>query len=288
MNEAADGWDGILQGGPFLEFSFLLEAGAESRIQLLERVLDTLRSLSFPITFYHPDQYPNITRQFNDGYLDDPDDPKSRVYHVAKFPLIISFPEERKATLFVAEVASHTIHFDFWLYGSEFDAPEWNQRGISFRDKPKLLAFFEELYRAYRFPLGVIGWEADCLDMFSDHPGWPNEAYRIARFDPTKMPAAPGVDVVLWQGAYLRSALLCLGLDPERAFSVSEKTQNGPRWQPPEKDELLSYVMDNLDLVDDLITGTLTYLVRRMVPPESQIKGIRDCTRTHLINTRRS
>jgi hypothetical protein len=52
--------------------------------------------------------------------------------------------------------------------------------------------------------------------------------------------------------------------------------------EPPDKDKILSDITDNLDLVDDLIMGTLSYLVRKKVPPESQIEGIRDLYRTTL------
>ncbi len=38
--------------------------------------------------------------------------------------------------------------------------------------------------------------------------------------------------------------------------------------------------MDSIDLDDDLIMGTLYYLSRKKVPPESQIEGIRDLHRT--------
>jgi len=50
--------------------------------------------------------------------------------------------------------------------------------------------------------------------------------------------------------------------------------------EPPDKDNFLSGIMDNLDLIDDLIMGTLSYLVRKKVPPESQIEGIRGFYRT--------
>jgi hypothetical protein len=55
-----------------------------------------------------------------------------------------------------------------------------------------------------------------------------------------------------------------------------------PTMEPPDKDKILSDITDNLDLVDDLIMGTLSYLVRKKVPPESQIEGIRDLYRTTL------
>ena len=200
-------WDGILQGGPFLEIAFLLDTGAESRVRSLERVLGTLKSLSFPITFIHAGQNPNIMQQFQEGHPYDPEDPGSLIGHEARFPLIMGFPEERKATLFVAEVASRTIQYDFWFYGSEFDAPEWDQRGISPGEKPKFLTLLEELFRVYKFPLGVIGIEADCLSLFPDEQMWPSEAFQIAQFDPNKMPDTTEVWVVLWQGKYLKNSI---------------------------------------------------------------------------------
>jgi hypothetical protein len=55
-----------------------------------------------------------------------------------------------------------------------------------------------------------------------------------------------------------------------------------PAMEPPNKDKTLSDIMESLDFVDDLISGTLSYLVRKEAPPESQIEGIRDLHRTTL------
>ena len=89
-------------------------------------VLGTLKSLPFPTTFIHAVQNPNIRQQFQEGHPYDPEDPGSLIGHEARFPLIMGFPEERKATLFVAEVATRTIQYDFWFYGSEL--PAWINR----------------------------------------------------------------------------------------------------------------------------------------------------------------
>jgi len=56
-----------------------------------------------------------------------------------------------------------------------------------------------------------------------------------------------------------------------------------PPMEPADKDQLLSDIMDGLDLDDDLIKGTLYFLVRNRVPPESQIEGIRDLHRTTFV-----
>jgi len=59
--------------------------------------------------------------------------------------------------------------------------------------------------------------------------------------------------------------------------------QRGLKWpsmEPPDKDKFLSDIMESLDHEDDLIMGTLLYLVRKKVPPERQIEGIRDLYRT--------
>jgi hypothetical protein len=55
-----------------------------------------------------------------------------------------------------------------------------------------------------------------------------------------------------------------------------------PSMEPPDKDKFLSDIMDSLDLEDDLIMGTLYYLIKKKLPPESQIEGIRDLHRTRF------
>jgi hypothetical protein len=55
-----------------------------------------------------------------------------------------------------------------------------------------------------------------------------------------------------------------------------------PPMEPPDKDEFLSDIMESLDGEDDLIRGTLLYLVRKHMPPERQIEWIRDLYRTRF------
>ena len=55
-----------------------------------------------------------------------------------------------------------------------------------------------------------------------------------------------------------------------------------PSMEPPDKDKSLSEIMDSIDLDDDLIMGTLSYLVRKKMPPERQIEGIRYLHRTEF------
>ncbi len=208
MNEVNEGWDGILRGGPFLEVSFLLTAEGKSRVEFLNQFLITLQSITFPFSFVHTEQNSVVMTQFQEGYPYDGDDPNSIIIHKAEFSLIISFPEERKSRLYVEEIASHTLQFDFAFHGSGFDAPEWNQRGISPGDESKFLNFFEELYRIYHFPLGAIGYEVDCLFLFPEYENWPSGVFQVDRFDPSKMPDNPEVEVVRWKGKYLKKKLI--------------------------------------------------------------------------------
>jgi hypothetical protein len=208
MKKVNQEWDGKLRGGPFLEVSFLLTTGEESRVEFLEHFLATLRLITIPFSFVHTEQNSVVMTQFQEGYPYDGGDPNSIIIHKAEFSLIISFPEERKSRLYVEEIASHTLQFDFAFYGSGFDAPEWNQGGISPGDESKFLNFFEELYRVYSFPLGAIGYEVDCLFLFPEHENWPSEIFQIARFDPSKMPDNPEVEVVRWKGKYLKNKLV--------------------------------------------------------------------------------
>ncbi len=145
--------------------------------------------------------------QFQEGYPYDSTDPDSIIIHQAEFPLIMQFPEECKSRLYVEEIAPHTLQFDFTFFGSAWDAPEWNQRGITPGDEPKFLNIFEELYRVYGFPLGTIGYEVDCLSLFPEYQTWPSDIFQIARFNPSKMPDNPEVEVIHWNGKYLKKKL---------------------------------------------------------------------------------
>ncbi len=206
LDESDKNWDGILRGGPFLEISFLLDTRGESSVQFLERALVTLESTKITAKLVNTGQNSIIFQQFKEGYPFDPEDPDSIILHKAEFGVKMHFPDERKARLCVEEVAPNTLQFDFAFFGSQFDAPEWKQRGVSHGDEPKFVSLFEELHRVFNFPLGVIGFEIDCLFLFPEYEPSPSETYQISRFDPTMIPDNPALEVILWNGQYLKYA----------------------------------------------------------------------------------
>lgn len=61
--------------------------------------------------------------------------------------------------------------------------------------------------------------------------------------------------------------------DPASLYSYMFNDLRRPSMNSPQKDELLSDIRTKLELDEDLIAGTLSYLTSQKVPPETQIKS---------------
>ena len=108
-----------LQGGPFLEVSFLLTIDS-NRQSFADRILSRLKS-------FKPAVEPAITEtelkekisEFNIGYPDDDKDPKSKFYHSTQIPVYVNTDEKRKAILSLRQVSDKLATVDFWFFASE-------------------------------------------------------------------------------------------------------------------------------------------------------------------------
>jgi hypothetical protein len=197
-------WDGIIHGGPYLEVSFLLIQNIDLKYDFIKNFLKRLESLSISFQFTSPELHNTIIKDYDEGYLDNPEDLNSTRYHTANFPLVMNFKKQRHTNLKIDLVGPSTVQFDFIFYGGEFDEPEWDQFGIRAEDFPEFVSFFEELQKIYTFELGIIGYEIDCTMIFEGNLCIPSEWLVINKFDPLTM-EPEHANVIFWKGKYLKN-----------------------------------------------------------------------------------
>jgi len=171
-----------LQGGPFLEVSFILENNSQ-RNKFIKDFLNKLKKIpqKFQIKTNNID---TEIDKFSKGYPYDENDSNTYQIHSMEISLLINISGERKSQIYFEEISDKTIQVNFYFFGSELDAPEWNQKGIKDSDMPEFTEFLSSLYRVFEFPIGAISVENDCLLLFFDcDETWPNECYKLNNID---------------------------------------------------------------------------------------------------------
>ncbi|WP_293300248.1 hypothetical protein [Pedobacter sp. UBA4863] len=168
-----------LQGGPFLEISFLLTLELD-RHSLADNILTTLQSFKPAVDFATTEtELKEKVSEFEIGYLDNDKDPTSKVYHQTQIPIYVDIDGKRKSILSLRQVSNKFIAVDFWFFGSELDAPEWNQQGITIDQLPFFQDFLNILFDRFDFVIGTVGYEVSVTDLFVTNETWPNEKYNL-------------------------------------------------------------------------------------------------------------
>ena len=175
-----------LQGGPFLEVSFILENNNE-REKFIHEFFAKLKNI--PQEFQiKTDTLDDKINEFSKGYPYDEKDPNTYQVHSLEIPLLINVSGERRSKLCFEEISKNTIQINFCFFGDENDAPEWNQKGIQDKDMPEFTKFLSALYEVFEFPIGAIAEENDCVSSFFEcGEWWPNECYKLHNINMQKI-----------------------------------------------------------------------------------------------------
>ena len=168
-----------LQGGPFLEISFLLTLELD-RQSFADNILTKLKSFKPTVDLATTEEElkEKIT-EFDIGYPDDDQDTNSKVYHQTQIPIYVDTDVKRKSVLSLRQVSNKLVAVDFWFFGSEWDAPEWNQVGITNEQLPIFKDFLNKLFETFDFVIGTVGYEVSVTDLFDTGDTWPNENYNL-------------------------------------------------------------------------------------------------------------
>ncbi|MFF2878628.1 hypothetical protein ACFVR2_20145 [Gottfriedia sp. NPDC057991] len=169
-------WSQWLQGGPFLEVSFLLEL-KEKKKETIQEVISNLLKVRNRIEIYDKN-VDEIVDFFDRGYPFDEEDPQSNYMHSLRLRLYVYLSRKRKATLQIEMVSSNAIMVNFWFYGSNLDDMEWDQIGIKNEEIIDFTNFLKELYFIYEYKIGGIAIEENVISLFGLDGVYPNECYR--------------------------------------------------------------------------------------------------------------
>ena len=79
----------------------------------------------------------------------------------------------------LTQISNKLVAVDFWFFASEWDAPEWNQVGITYEELPIFKDFLNKLFDTFDFVIGTVGYEVSVTDLFDTGDTWPNEKYNL-------------------------------------------------------------------------------------------------------------
>lgn len=190
-----------LQGGPFLEVSFLLEL-KEEKVKAVQEIINNLSRVTNKIEIVDKN-VKEIIDFFDRGYPYDEEDPRSPKLHSLRLRLYVYLPRKRKTTLQIEMISSNVLMVNFWFYGDEFDEPEWDQIGIKKEEFVEFISFLKELYFVYEFKIGGIAIDEDILELFRFGELYPNECYRFEKLSPDNFLKEPSHFInIIWREKY--------------------------------------------------------------------------------------
>ncbi|RID87703.1 hypothetical protein D1953_04905 [Peribacillus asahii] len=190
-----------LQGGPFLEVSFLLEL-KEAKTKGIQDIINKLSKVTNKIEIVDKN-IDEIIDFFERGYTYDEEDPESICLHSLKLRLYVYLSKKRKTTLQIEKVSSNALMVNFWFFGSLFDAPEWDQIGIKEDEITDFTDFLMELFSVYKYKVGGIAIEEDILDLFDCNETYPNECYCYEKVSPDHFLQEPSHFInIVWNEKY--------------------------------------------------------------------------------------
>jgi hypothetical protein len=188
-----------LEGGPFLEFSFLMELKGGKK-QAVQELINKLSNFTNNIEIVD-ENINDLINSFEKGYLYDVD--KHHYMHSIKLRLFITISRRRKATLFIELLSPNSFLVNFWIYGSVFDAPEWEQIGIKENEFDHMTKFLLELFQVYDFIVGAIAIEDDITTIIDSDNIPPNQDFDYKNIHSNLLNEIPMYFIkVIWNERY--------------------------------------------------------------------------------------
>ncbi len=164
-----------LQGGPYYELSFLIQNSVD-KAQLINNLMILVNGIELVQIITSEDEIERKKDEFINGYVYD-----GIIYRVLDLNTKVDVAGMRKSRLHVQELSKELVQLNFWFYGSEFDAEEWNQKGLKEGDKPEFRLLFNSLKKKIKPILGTIAYEEDCSGLFNTNNSSPHSDYSLAK-----------------------------------------------------------------------------------------------------------
>ena len=166
-----------LKGGPFYELSFLLKNQEDKHI-LLNDLLESLRKRTDIRLVESSAVLNEKMKLFSSGYEDDGIVRRNFVANAE-----IKINGKRKSRIYIEELSDELIKLNFWFYGGDADAKEWDQIGIKKSHKAGFKEFFHFIKTDLNPILGTIAYDEDCTELFKTKIPIPNEYYRLKNLE---------------------------------------------------------------------------------------------------------
>lgn len=162
-----------LQGGPFLEVSFLLFESESIQV-----VLDKLCALPIKIEM---NMTTDFLQAFHKGYLYDEQDSNSKRIHQICVHLNVHTSRTRQSDLYIQRIAKNSLCFSMCFYGCSEDVPEWNQIGIKDSELDEFTALLVQIFEKLEFVAGVVAIENDATFLFDSNQEYPHQDYDLTQ-----------------------------------------------------------------------------------------------------------
>lgn len=162
-----------LQGGPFLELSFIIE-----EIDQLNKIIRQIQNTDIKIEVQDPSE---LIIEFYEGYPYDDDNPKSKFIHQVTLNLTVHTLRKRRAVLFIRRIGPGMLCFTMCFFADEMDAPEWNQPGVRDDELPEFIELLVLLNKEINFLVGGLAFEEDVNALFNTKECWPHEDYNVSK-----------------------------------------------------------------------------------------------------------
>ena len=83
----------------------------------------------------------------------------SKIYHQVEIPVFVDTDGKRKSVLSLRQVSDKLVAVDFWFFGSEWDEPELEQRGVTENPIQLFKDMLNNLFNSFQFAIGTLGYE---------------------------------------------------------------------------------------------------------------------------------
>jgi hypothetical protein len=194
-------WSEWIQGGPFIEVSFLMDL-KEEKSKTVKNIINKLSEVSTKIEIVDH-KIDEIIDFFDKGYPYDDENPQSPFIHSLKLRLFVDLPRRRKSSLLIDKISSDSLLIDFCFFGDEVDVPEWDQIGVRKDEYSDITNFLVELFYVYEFKIGGVSFEEDITFLFNAVEPHPNECFRFIKVDPEYfLNNLSYFNVILWNEKY--------------------------------------------------------------------------------------
>ncbi|MDQ0362011.1 hypothetical protein [Breznakia pachnodae] len=170
-----------INGGPFLEVSFVLET-TDNSCETIMGLINSFNSLPISIEVQKNDLQTKLL-EFEKGYNYD----DNRTIHNLNLNGYIYINKKRKVLIEITRISTALVLVDFIFFGSQFDVEEWNQVGIQKSEYILFYQLLDELFKIYSFKIGCVEIEDNVLSLFDVFVEYPDEQYNIDNLDFNKV-----------------------------------------------------------------------------------------------------